>query len=257
MALKYSTGLRNFLLGEGCLRKAFEDGVLNIYSGAAPANADEAPTGVLLAKITKASGALAAGARSTPKRYKVVIGSHASGETFKFNVTVDGVGPTTYTYTNTPDAGDPDAVAKGIAQMLNDIPQLRAIAEGANGALYVQSAIHGLDFTLANEGSGTGTITSVAQVEAASSVNSLRFGAPTAGVLAKNSDVWSGVGLAAGVAGYFRLVTSQDGGLLSAEDVRLQGAISTSGADLNMSSLNIALGATQTIDGFQLTFPAS
>ena len=52
MALKYSTGLRNFLLGEGSLRKAFEDGQLLIYSGAAPANADDAPLGVLLAKIT-------------------------------------------------------------------------------------------------------------------------------------------------------------------------------------------------------------
>ena len=42
MALKYSTGLRNFLVGEGSLRKAFEDAVLNLYSGAAPANADDA-----------------------------------------------------------------------------------------------------------------------------------------------------------------------------------------------------------------------
>jgi hypothetical protein len=112
MALKYSIGLRNFLIGEGSLRKAFEDGLLNIYSGAAPAAADEAPTGVLLAKITKASGALAAGARSAPKRFKVVIGSHAEGQTFPFALTVDGVGPVTYTYTNTPDTGDADAVAK-------------------------------------------------------------------------------------------------------------------------------------------------
>ena len=50
MALSLSTGLRQFLTGEGSLRKAFEDGILNIYSGAAPANADAAPTGVLLAK---------------------------------------------------------------------------------------------------------------------------------------------------------------------------------------------------------------
>jgi hypothetical protein len=59
MALKYSTGLRNFLVGEGSLRKVFEDAVLNLYSGAAPATADDAPLGVLLAKITKASGAVA------------------------------------------------------------------------------------------------------------------------------------------------------------------------------------------------------
>jgi hypothetical protein len=257
MALKYSTGLRNFLVGEGSLRKAIEDGVLNLYSGAAPASADEAPTGVLLAKITKASGSLAAGARSTPKRYKVVIGSHAEGQAFPFALTMDGIGPVTNTYTNTPDAGDENAVAKAIARMLNDIPQLRAIAEGASGNLYVQSAIDGLDFTLADAGGGTGTITSITQVEAASSVNSLRFGNPASGTLAKNADVWSGVGLANGVAGYFRLVTSQDGGLVSTTDIRIQGTISTSGADLNMSSLNIALGATQTIDQFQLTFPAS
>ena len=257
MALKYSTGLRNFLVGEGSLRKAFEDAVLNIYSGAALANGDDAPTGVLLAKITKASGALAAGARSTPKRYKVVIGSHAEGHTFPFALTVDGVGPTTFTYTNTPDAGDAEAVAKAIARMPNDLPQLMAIAEGANGALYVQSRIDGLDFTLADAGGGSGTITSVTQVEAASSVNSLRFGNPAAGALAKNSDVWSGVGRANGTAGYFRLVTLGDGGLLSTTDIRIQGTISTSGGDLNMSSLNIALCATQTIDAFPLTFPAS
>src|SRR4030042_6732668 len=81
MGLKYSTGLRNFLVGEGSLRKAFEDGQLLIYTGAAPANADDAPLGVLLAKITNASGAVALGARSTPKREKVVLGCHGGGAT--------------------------------------------------------------------------------------------------------------------------------------------------------------------------------
>jgi hypothetical protein len=254
MAVKLSTGLRDFLLGEGSLRKAFEDAVLNIYSGAAPASADDAPTGTLLAKITKASGAVAAGARSTPRRYKVNIGTHVSGQTFKLNVTVDGVGPTTYTYTNTPDL-DAEGVAKGVAQMLDDIPQLRAIAEGANGNLYVQSAIAGLDFTLA-DGSGTGTLT-VTSVEAAARVNTIQIEDPAAGVVTKSADVWSGVGLAAGTAGYFRLVTSADLGTLNATDVRMQGNISTSGADLNLSNLNIAVGATQSIDTFQLTEPAS
>jgi hypothetical protein len=59
MALKYSTGLRNFLAGDGSLRKAFEDAVPNIHSRAAPSNADDAPLRVLLAKITKTSGAVA------------------------------------------------------------------------------------------------------------------------------------------------------------------------------------------------------
>jgi hypothetical protein len=59
MALKCCTGLRNFLAGEGSLRKVFEDAVLNICSRAAPTNGDDAPLGVLLAKITKTSGVVA------------------------------------------------------------------------------------------------------------------------------------------------------------------------------------------------------
>ena len=90
MALKLSTGLRNFLLGEGNIRKAFEDGVLNIYSGTAPANAHDAATGTLLCKIAKASGAVAANARSSPQIGLITIGSHAPGETFIIKVTADG-----------------------------------------------------------------------------------------------------------------------------------------------------------------------
>ena len=254
MAGKLSTGIRNFRAYGGSLRKAFEDAVLNIYSGTAPTEADDAPTGVLLAKITKSSGAVAANARSTPKRYKINIGSHVADQTFKLNVTMDGVGPTTYTYTNTPD-GDAEAVAKGVALMLNDIPQLIAIAEGANGNLYVQGDIAGLDFTLA-DGGGTGTLT-VSLVEAAARVNTLQLGAPTAGVYTKSSDTWSGVALATGVAGYFRFVTSMDLGTDNTTDLRLQGSVSTSGAELNLSNINFTLGATQTIDTFQLTEPES
>jgi len=66
MALKCSTGLRNFLTGEGSFRKAFEDAVLKIYSGVAPASPDDAETGVLLVKITKSSGAVAAGTGALP-----------------------------------------------------------------------------------------------------------------------------------------------------------------------------------------------
>jgi hypothetical protein len=67
----------------------------------------------------------------------------------------------------------------------------------------------------------------------------------------------SGVGATNGTAGYFRLVTNLDDGLLSTTQLRMQGNVSTSGAELNLTNINIALGATQTIDTFQLTEPAS
>jgi hypothetical protein len=257
MALKLSTGLRNFLMGEGSLRKAFEDGILNIYSGAAPAGADDAATGVLLAKITKASGAVVAGERSTPQIGLITIGSHNPGETFIVNVTVDGAGPTGYTFTNTPDAGGVAEVAMKVAEMLNDIPQLCPVASGSDGNIFVMSRLAGLAFTIAN-GGGTGTISALtSEVKAASALNSLKLANPASGVIQKNSDVWSGVGLATGTAGYFRLVTTLDTGLLSTTELRIQGNVSTSGAELNLSNINITLGATQTIDTFQLTEPAS
>jgi len=257
MALKLSTGLRNFLTGENTFRKAFEDGVLNIYSGALPADADAAPTGTLLVKVTKSSGAVAANARSTPQIGLILIGTHGSGETFIINVTVDGVGPTAYTFTNTPDAGGVLEVAMKVAEMLNDIPQLCAVASGSDGNIYVASRIAGLAFTIA-DGGGTGTITTLtSEVLAATVVNTLKFGPPSAGVISKNTDTWSGVGLAVGTCTYFRLVTSSDLGTANSTDIRIQGTVGTSGADLNLSNLNITVGPTETIDTFAITLPAN
>src|SRR4030042_4503615 len=116
MALNLSTGLRDFLTGEGTLRKAFEDAVLYIYSGSAPASADLAPTGVALCKVTKASGAVAASARSTPKLCTVTIsGTPDAGDIVK--LAIDG---TNYQYTLVAADTTVALVALKVAQMLND-----------------------------------------------------------------------------------------------------------------------------------------
>ena len=96
-----------------------------------------------------------------------------------------------------------------------------------------------------------------AAVEAAAAVNTLKLGLPVAGVISKNTDAWTGVGLATGVAGYGRMVTSGDTGALSTTEVRWQGNVSTSGAEINITNMNVALGATQTVDSLALTQPAS
>jgi hypothetical protein len=85
----------------------------------------------------------------------------------------------------------------------------------------------------------------------------LQFDAPSGGVISKPSgDVWSGVNAAGGTAAYYRICKSDDGGTESTTQPRAQGAISTSGAELNLSSVNLAAGATTTIDQFSLTLPA-
>jgi hypothetical protein len=77
------------------------------------------------------------------------------------------------------------------------------------------------------------------------------------GVLSKDANVWSGVASATGTSTHFRLVVNTDTGVLSTTEIRMQGTIGTSGADLNMSSVAIVSAATQTVDTFALTMPAS
>ncbi len=52
MALKLSTGLRDKLMDTGSLKSIFAGGLIKIYSGAAPADADAAVTGTLLCTIS-------------------------------------------------------------------------------------------------------------------------------------------------------------------------------------------------------------
>lgn len=257
MSLVLSTGLVNYMMGERALRKGLEDCVLDIYGGtSAPVTADEAPLGTKLCRITKASGSVATTDRSTPRVYKITIPNATDGNTVKINVTVDGVGPTTYTYTivNPPDDTDTKVAIK-VARMLNDIAQLMAIAEDATvpGALWVQGLIDGLDLTLA-DGGGTTTATVTAK-QAAARVNTLYFGPASGGIISKPSDVWSGVNLATGVASYFRFVLPSDSAILSTTDLRIQGLISTSASDLDMSNTTLTISATTTIDNYTLTLP--
>jgi hypothetical protein len=81
--------------------------------------------------------------------------------------------------------------------------------------------------------------------------------AAVSGVLSKAADIWSGIAGATGTASYFRLVVNTDTGVLSTTEIRLQGTVGTSGADINMSTVSIISGATQTIDTWDLTMPAN
>jgi hypothetical protein len=81
--------------------------------------------------------------------------------------------------------------------------------------------------------------------------------AAVSGVLSKAADIWSGVAGATGTATHFRLVVNTDTGVLSTTEIRMQGSVGTSGSDINMSNVAIVSGATQTVDTFDLTMPAS
>lgn len=258
MAFQFSTGLRQYLLGEGSVRKAFEDSIIKVFGGTAPANADAAETGVLLCTVTKASLAVTPGDRSTPRAYEIAIsGTITTGNVVSINVTVDGVGPTAYPYTILAADDSRLKIAAKVARMLNDIAQIRAIPDidDASGLIYVLGSIDGLNLTLADV-PGT-CATTVTEKQAAVRTNCIQLANPVAGVIGKEAAVNSGINVAAGTASHFRLILPSDTGVLSTTQVRLQGTVGISGTDWVLNSTNFAIGATTTVSEIAITIPAT
>jgi hypothetical protein len=90
----------------------------------------------------------------------------------------------------------------------------------------------------------------------------LEFGVAASGAISKlSTQTWSGVAVASGTAGWFRLygnaADEASTPAISTTLPRVDGSIATSGAQLNMSSTTITSGATTTIDTFTITLPAA
>lgn len=70
------------------------------------------------------------------------------------------------------------------------------------------------------------------------------------------AEIWQGVGLANGTAGYYRLRTGADtGGTDSTTAVRLDGTVGTSGADMNLTSVSVAVGAPYIVSAASFNIP--
>jgi len=88
--------------------------------------------------------------------------------------------------------------------------------------------------------------------------NGLNFDPVSAGTLTKRSaETWSGVNDTDGTAGWFRFYDNDKTTGSSSTAIRFDGAVATSGAQLNMSSTSLTSGATTTIDSFAVTLPSS
>lgn len=257
MAEKVSTGMRDWILA--LKRELLDDVMIKVYSGTPPDDADDAVSGTLLVPVTKSSGTVSSNERSYPGRWSVTIpGSHVAG-TYAVIITVDS---TAYTCTYTTD--DPeghasnDDISKGLARKIRETcPQVFAIAEGANSKLYIQGRVGGVDVANVVDGVGTVTIVTFAEVEVASRADTIQFAKPSSGSMSKSTDTWSGTIANTGTAGYFRIVRPDDDGTESTTQKRLQGAISTSGAELNLpGGLTLTATETHTIDDYSITEPA-
>jgi hypothetical protein len=86
----------------------------------------------------------------------------------------------------------------------------------------------------------------------------LTFASAVDGVISKTvAEVWRFLGLADGIAGWFRLYEPTDTpNVTQATKARIDGAIGSSGADLNLTNLQVKVGVVNTCDTFTITMPA-
>jgi hypothetical protein len=97
----------------------------------------------------------------------------------------------------------------------------------------------------------------LATITTGASGSGLVLGTAAAGVISKSASTWSGTCAVAGIAGWARFYGTAGTTGSSATEVRLDGNVGISGSDFVLANTSLTLGATQTIDTFTLTAPAS
>lgn len=256
MTVRISDGLRSHIVQNGSFKSGLNKGVLRYYTGTQPSSANNAPTGTLLAEFTESSLAHTPEVQATGTI--TLTGASGSINT----LTIDGV--------DIIDAAVPfntslTQTAADLATAINNNTSQPEYTATSSGAVVTVKAGRGAGV----ETNGlvvTGTLTTLTATYAnmaggVNAVNGLKFGNATAGALVKlASQTWSSVALATGTAGWFRFsgAVADDLALdLDESEFRLDGAISTSGSDINLTSTSISLGATQTISAFTVTLPAA
>lgn len=131
----------------------------------------------------------------------------------------------------------------------------------ANGVIEIYSGTQPASADDTEVGSGTLLLTVTLNSGAftpGSPTNGLNLDAAVDGVLSKAAaEVWSGVGVADGVAGWFRFYDNSMVKGASTTAIRIDGAIATSGAEIVMANTTITTAGTSTLDTFNITAPAA
>jgi hypothetical protein len=128
-----------------------------------------------------------------------------------------------------------------------------------NGVIEVYTGTQPATADLAESGTKLLRITIASGVfVSGTATNGLNLADGTDGVATKEAlEVWSGVGLTDGTAGWFRYYSNAyvTGASTTAE--RFDGACGVGTGELRMSTLTVSTGATSTVDTGTITQPAS
>lgn len=260
MALRSTAKLRDVMIKGQSFADAMSNCVLKYYTGAQPATAESAPTGTLLCTFSDNGGALT---REVLAAGSVALTGGGSGSVN--TLTVDGkeiMGSATNFNTSL------TQTASDIVKKINDNPKNKlwvASNVGGTSQTITITAKPGLG-TLANALTVASTTTTITKTDTNTSggvdaVNGLKWGNVLAAVLSKlETQTWKGTPVAGGTAGWFRIeaAVNDAGGVDSSESImRIDGAIGTSGAEINMQNTTITSGVDQTIQSFAITLPTA
>ena len=243
MALRLSTGLRDAMMD-------FRAGVVNtLYHASSIALVDSGTTAV--DSITDTEEAL---------------GTFIVGDKITVSLATNGADNITAEILSVAIGTITIATGSFTAGQGAGAPIMLASARGGSFAdLFREGNLHiytGTQPTSANDVESGSKLVEITQGSAAFTpgtfANGLNFGAVVAGVIAKETgEVWSGEASATGTAGWFRFYANDEGTGADSSKIRFDGAIATSGAQLNMSNTAITSGGTTTVDTVAITLPAN
>ena len=245
MAIKFSTGLRDMILGlQATIAAILTDGIDStafVFDGTAETIVDSN------------GGFVTAGFRAGD----IIVVNGSTGNDTMTGVAIKTVIAGTLTFdTDAVIADEADAptgttVAAARGGSLKDIM--------SNGCLWIYSGSQPSDADQAMTGTALVKITeSSGAFSHGAEANGLEFGDYAGGYIEKcASETWSGVVLATGTAGYFVFVANPTDALGASTTLpRIMGSVGTSGADLNLATTSLVISRTQTIDTFKITLPA-
>lgn len=241
MAQRKSTGLIDFIAKYGSAQNALSNSRVYIYSGAQPTTADEAPTGTLLCTLTKAGNTFTA--ETLPQWTVTLSGASGSVDTITIGdiSLIGGYVPFT-----TDLAGTATAVATAI-NSFNGVVNYTASSNGAVITIYgpVGSGAQLNDCELAlTTTTLVATYNALTTISGVNCINGCSFiPSATAGTLSKEATSWVGTTAVTGNAGWFRIKADPaDNDTVSTVFRRLDGAISVSGAEMNLGSTTLTSG---------------
>jgi len=258
MAWRPSKAIRNAMEESGDFKHSMSHSFMKWYTGAQPATPETAPSGTLLVTLSLASGA--------PTREVLSVGSvdlTGGGSGSVDTITVNSI---EIMGSSTPFNVSLAQTAADVATKINNNSKNYLFTSDVTATDQINIRAKAGMGTLPNGWVVASTVTTITKTDAnmaggVNPVNGLSWGDAAVGTLTKlTTQVWSGVAVATGTAGWFRIEASVSdaGGTDSTESIfRADGTIATSGAEINMGSTSITSGLTYTLDSFTVTLPTA